>query len=115
MDHRQVALFHKQLMHFMAVDPDMPLQRLASLTHIATTGELTQGQVSEQLGISTSASNRHVTFWSPITTVRGKGLGWLDVHEDIMDRRIKRFSLSKKGKALLSNIFPKGEDSKKEH
>lgn len=82
--------------------PDVTVQRLLVLLHVAQNEGLSQNELAEQLeGISTTALSRNLADLSAINSRKSAGPGLIEQHLDPDNLRKKRIFLTDKGQRFL--------------
>jgi len=79
-------------------DPEFPSQQIHALLFIASKGETSVQEVGEAVGFGRSAASR-------IVWVLYNRHGFVKIAEDGLDRRIKRVSLTEKGKRFVHRVL----------
>jgi DNA-binding MarR family transcriptional regulator len=87
------------------VDPEMPLQRFKTLVQVSVNPEITTKQVAEKAKISEQSASRNLLSLGELNPMT-KRLGYclVESHENLLDRRGRRYSLSPRGRELMKRV-----------
>jgi DNA-binding MarR family transcriptional regulator len=86
------------------IDAGIPLTTVAVFLQIAAYPSSTSKEITTRLGISQSATSRHLADLSDHSWTKKQGLGLIEVIEDPLDRRTKRAFLTFNGQSLVKRI-----------
>lgn len=102
----QAQGFSRALQQARLLDPEMPTQTLEAFLHIAASSEdMNFRDLAELLGMSAPTATRNVAVLAERRGAGKKGLGLVDTYEDAIDRRIKRVTLTAKGRRFLESLM----------
>lgn len=85
-------------------DQQLQISTLRSFIFVAIRGECTQKDVEMYLGSTNAATSRNISYFTHRRFDRRPGLGWLERVEDDYDRRLRRLSLTAKGKRFWDKV-----------
>ncbi|MEL7025163.1 MAG: MarR family winged helix-turn-helix transcriptional regulator [Pseudomonadota bacterium] len=84
------------------IAPDVTVQRLLVLLHVARSEGLSQNELAQQLaGISTTALSRNLADLSAVTSRKTPGPALIEQHLDQANLRKKRIYLTDKGHRFM--------------
>lgn len=96
----------KTMKKMRLLDSDMPLQQILVLLYIASKGKgCTQGELKDHLDMAASTASRNIAALSKVHRLGKEGLGLIDWHEDLLDRRVKRLHLTPKGRQFMLDLL----------
>lgn len=99
----------EQLIHgmqrFRDIDPEMPMGEALLLLEVALhDGEITIGEAAKAVGILLPRASRYAGELGKSNRHHEEGYGLIEAHEDLMERRRKLLSLTKKGREFVKTL-----------
>ena len=95
---RTLEMFMKE------IGPEVQAVTMQAFLYVAEKGSCLQTDVEADLKISNSSSSRNVSFWTERRFDRQPGMGFIDRIPDDENRRLRRLTLTAKGKKFYAKI-----------
>lgn len=90
---------------FRGMDGEMPVQQMLAFCWITLNEGGTQRELCADLDMPTSTASRNIAALSLVHRLGKEGLGLLTWTDDLMDRRVKRLSLTPKGRTFVLSLI----------
>ena len=104
MDLNELEHFGRKLLVALQPVRDLPVNQVLSLFTVATKEGLTVDEYAKRAGISATTMSRHLLDLGERTRKLTPGLGLVEGRDNIMNRREKNYSLTPKGRALVTKV-----------
>jgi DNA-binding MarR family transcriptional regulator len=101
---KQTKMLTAVLQELRGVDPDMTVQVATTLMVIASNPGITQGEISQSVGIGRAAVSRHAAVLGPFNPHLQCGFNLVSQTVDWIDRRRKPMYLTDFGRALIAKL-----------
>lgn len=89
---------------FAEIDPEIQLQTMLVLLHVASVGSCSQKSLETALGLSPASASRNASYWTDRRFDRKPGAGFIRKDDDPHDQRTKNLTLTSKGTHFIEQL-----------
>ncbi|WP_052348010.1 MarR family winged helix-turn-helix transcriptional regulator [Imhoffiella purpurea] len=109
LDKAKLHRYYRMIEEFRTIDPDMPVQQIATFLFVATREGSSVKAISAGTGQVSSSTSRNIAALSKYHRLNKPGLDLIEAREDPADRRYKTVHLTPKGHMFAENLIYKIE------
>lgn len=104
-DRKKLQAFLDAIALFADKDAEMPITLVQSLVLVALNPGMYGKDLGQVAGYSPTVISRHLKDWGPRNRHKKEGYKMVELHEDILDNRIKRPEFTPKGRTFVNNLL----------
>jgi len=99
-----VTRAYRLIREFRKMHPEITCQLAEAFLIIAMSDGTTVSEIGRRMGTTTATASRHVAHLGKWDRRREPGLGLVEMHETLSDRRVKEVRLNSKGRMVAESL-----------